>query len=235
MARRSRRIGSRPAFHYLAEDDEGEHSFGGLNHLLSRHAGGAKWTWKKVTVVVDSRAAENVMLRGIFPEIGLRQTERSKDGKGFKGPGGENIKNFGQQVMSVRTPEGFVHKSTWQVADVRRPLVSASHIIPARNYLFIEFAAYLMNRCDIGIDEKTPLQRLHGRRDNTPILEFGERILYMSAKPARREKWEPRSHPRVFVGMLNSSSDAVVVTEQGQMGRWQNTRDAGHSVVPRWQ
>ena len=39
--------------------------------------------------------------------------------------------------MSVRIPEGFVCKSTWQVADVRRPLVSASHIIQAGNDLFI--------------------------------------------------------------------------------------------------
>ena len=69
------------------------------------------------------------MPRSMFPEIGIRQTERSKNGKGFKGPGGENIKNYGQQVMSVRTPEGFVRKSTWQVADVRRLLVSASQII----------------------------------------------------------------------------------------------------------
>ena len=59
-------------------------------------------------MVVDSGAAENVMPRSMFPEIGIRQTERSKNGKGFKGPGGENIKNYGQQVMSVRTPEGFV-------------------------------------------------------------------------------------------------------------------------------
>ena len=49
----------------------------------------------------------------------------------------------------------------------------------------MEFAAFLMNRRDIGSDGKTPLQRLHGRRDNTPILEFGEKILYMPAKPAR--------------------------------------------------
>ena len=49
----------------------------------------------------------------------------------------------------------------------------------------VEFAAYLMNRCDIGSDGKTPLQRLHGRRDSTPFLEFGEKILYMPAKPAR--------------------------------------------------
>ena len=98
-------------------------------------------------MVVDSGAAENVMPRSMFSEIGIRQKERSKNGKGFKGPGGENIKNHGQEVMSVRTPEGFVRKSTWQVADVRRPLVSASHIIQAGNDLLIgKDEAYIMNR-----------------------------------------------------------------------------------------
>ena len=29
------------------------------------------------------------------------------------------------------------------------------------------------------------------RRDNTPILEFGEKILCMPAKPARGGQWEP--------------------------------------------
>ena len=98
----------------------------------------------------------------------------------------------------------------------------------------VEFAAYLMNRCDIGSDGKTPQQRLHGRRDNTPILEFGEKILYMRAKPARGGKWEPRFHPGVFVGMLNSSSEAVVVTEQGMAMK---TRSANIRRIPeseRW-
>ena len=68
-------------------------------------------------------------------------------GMDSKDHGGENIKNYLQQVMSVRTPEGFLRKSTWQVADVRRPLVSASHIIQARSDLFIgKDEAYIMNR-----------------------------------------------------------------------------------------
>ena len=84
--------------------------------------------WKKVTDVVDSGAADNAMPRRLFPEIGIRATERSKDGKGFKGSGGEHIKNYGQQVVSARTPEGFVRKNTWQVGDTRRPpRVSISH------------------------------------------------------------------------------------------------------------
>ena len=110
---------------------------GGLNHLVPRNAGGAQWTWNKVTVAVDSGAAENVMPRTMLPKYPPKKTERSKDGKGFKGSGGKHIKNYGQQVMFVRTPEEFVRKSTWQVADVRRPLVSASHIIQAGNDLLI--------------------------------------------------------------------------------------------------
>ena len=72
-------------------------------------------------MVVDSGAAENVMPRSMFPETPTEETERSQNGKGFKGLGGEHIQNYGQEVMSARTPEGFVRKSTWQVADVRRP------------------------------------------------------------------------------------------------------------------
>ena len=61
------------------------------------------------------------------------QTNREvQEWKRVQGTRRENIKNNGQQVMSVNTLEGFVRKSTWQVADVRRPLVSASHIIPWR-------------------------------------------------------------------------------------------------------
>ena len=35
-------------------------------------------------MVVDAGAVENVMPRSMFLEIGIRQTEKSKNGKGFK-------------------------------------------------------------------------------------------------------------------------------------------------------
>ena len=74
----------RPAFHCLAEDDEDQQVSGGRNHLAPRNAGGAQWTWKKVTVVVDSAAAENVMPRSMVSEMSTEETERSKNGKGFR-------------------------------------------------------------------------------------------------------------------------------------------------------
>ena len=87
--------------------------------------------------MVDSGAVKNRMPKNMFTEISTEETGRSKNGKGFRGPGREHIKNCGQQVMSVRTPEGFARRSTWQVADVRRPFVSASHIIQTGSDLFI--------------------------------------------------------------------------------------------------
>ena len=44
-----------------------------------------------------------------------------------------------------------------------------------------------------------------GERTSHLILEFGEKILSMPAKPARGGKWEPRFHPGVFVGVLKPS------------------------------
>ena len=126
---------SRPSFHYLAEDDDDEQTPGGLNRLVSRDAEGTQWTRKKVTVV-DSGAAENVMPRSMFPETRIRETDRSKSGKGFKGPGGEHIKNHGQQVMTVRTPEGFCAQE--HVAGRRReeaPGVSIAHH-PSRGTIY---------------------------------------------------------------------------------------------------
>ena len=54
---------------------------------------------------------------------------------------------WGSKIQEESTPEGFLRKSAWQVADVRRPLVPASHIIQAgSDLLFGKNEAYIMNR-----------------------------------------------------------------------------------------
>ena len=90
------------------------------------------------------------------------------------------------------------------------------------------------------LDEQ--VRHRHGRkdtpgkttRDNTPILGFGEKILYMPAKPARGGTWEPRFHPKVSVGMLNSSSEVVVVTEQGLAIKTRSVIFRGVPESERW-
>ena len=52
----------------------------------------------------------------------------------------------------------------------------------------VEFAACLLNRCDTGSDGKTPTHGQHGGRDNTPILESGEKILYICLPHQQEEE-----------------------------------------------
>ena len=170
----------------LAEDDEGEQASGGLNHYISGRG-------RRSPRVVDSGAAENVMPRSTFPEIPTEETERSKSGKGDTGPGGEHIKNSGQQVMSVRTPEGFVRKSTWQVADVRRRFVSASHTIQAGHDLFIgKNGAYIMNRRK---KEKSLLRK----EENVYVLD-----LFVKVPPCAIA---PRQYKPMEVDAINQVAD----------------------------
>ena len=42
--KKKQRMDQTPAFHYLAEDDEGEQASGGLSHLVPRTAAEAQWT-----------------------------------------------------------------------------------------------------------------------------------------------------------------------------------------------
>ena len=91
------RVDPRPAFHYLAEDDEDEHVPGGLKHLVPRNAQGAQWTWKKVTVVVDLEAAEHVMPRRMFTEMSTKKQSCPRMDKGSKDQDGSTSRNMGSE------------------------------------------------------------------------------------------------------------------------------------------
>ena len=113
---------------------------------------------------------------------------------------------------------GIIERAVGLVAGQARTLKAAlEHRIGARVppdarilCWLVEFEAYLVNRQGW----KTPLQR---QRTTHRSLEFGEKILYMPAKPARGGQWEPRFHPGVFVGMLNSPPEAGI-GDQDEVG-----------------
>ena len=90
----------------------------------------------------------------------------------------------GSQTVLERPPvgasqsNGNIERAVGLVAGQARTLKAAhehrrgTRVPPDARILcwLVEFAAYLMNKCD----GMTPLQRLHSRKANTPILEFGE-------------------------------------------------------------
>ena len=52
--------------------------------------------WERLAAVVDSGAAENVLPAGVCNHVKLSATRRSDAGIGFRGAGGERIRNHGQ-------------------------------------------------------------------------------------------------------------------------------------------
>ena len=64
---------------------------------------GMKWEsteqskWKRLAAVVDTGAPENVLPAGVCSNVKLSATHRSEAGIGFRGAGGERIRNHGQR------------------------------------------------------------------------------------------------------------------------------------------
>ena len=58
----------------------------------------------------------------------LEATSKSQRGVGFKRANGSHIKHYGQRRFRVRTSAGSNMNTTWEVADVHKPLISASRL-----------------------------------------------------------------------------------------------------------
>ena len=108
--------------------------------------------------MVDAHAAENVLPAGVCNHVKLSATRRSEAGMGVRGAGGERIRNHGQRKYKVRMTDGHVAGSTWQVADVKRPVMSMAKMVAARNR--------------VQLDSKDP-RIVRSKGDVIPLLKDG--------------------------------------------------------------
>ena len=79
--------------------------------------------------LVDSSAVDNVLPKSVCTEYPLEATSKSQSGVGFEGANGSRIKHFGQGRFRVKTSAKNNMNTTWEVADVRKPLISASRLL----------------------------------------------------------------------------------------------------------
>ena len=94
------------------------------------------------------------------------------------------MKNYRQQVTSVRTPEEVVRKSTWQVADVRKTPCFGISLIQARNDLIIKKdEAYIMIRRR---KEKSVLRK----EGNVHVLDLFVKVPSGASAPIKHKPME---------------------------------------------
>ena len=182
--------------------------------LVPRRGTEFPWIAKRAAKFVDQRGHNRVTLR-CDDEPAIEALAREI----------EQARQEGSQTVPERPPvgesqsNGIIERAMELVASQARTLKAAlehrigTRIPPDARILcwLVEFAAYLMNRCDIGSDGKTPAAKAAWAKGH----HADPRIRKEDHVCAGQASWQPRFHPGVFVGMLNSSSEAVVVTEQG--------------------
>ena len=89
--------------------------------------------WERLAAVVELGAAENVLPAGVCSHEKLVATHRSEADIGLCGAGGATVR--GMQSLHDRW---HVAGSTWQVADVKRPLMSVAKMVAAGNRVHLD-------------------------------------------------------------------------------------------------
>ena len=133
---------------------------GGLNHLVPRHAGGAQWTWKTVTVVVNPGAVHR------------------RNGEVQEWKRGEHIKNYGA-ANHVRQNSGR-NRAQEHVAGCRREKTSRVSIPHHTSWDL--FKAYIMNRKK----EKSVLRK----ERNVRVLDLFRRCQQAQPRQSSTSPWK---------------------------------------------
>ena len=93
---------------------------------------------KELLAFVDSCAVDNVLPKSVCTEYTLEATSKSQSGVGCKAANGSHIKHYGQRLFRVKTSGGGKMNTTWEVADLRKPLISASRLLERGHKLVLD-------------------------------------------------------------------------------------------------
>ena len=126
--------------------------------------------WAKITAVVDSGAVDNVIPEDELPFVPMDPSERSKSGRGFRGPGGDHIPALGQKTVAVKTAEGQSRKTKWNVCPVKRALASVAKMNEAGN------SVHLTAKSPHILNEKTGEKTAFWKEGNVYVMDLWVRI-----------------------------------------------------------
>ena len=89
--------------------------------------------YERVTITVDSGAADTVGPKKIGEKLPIKPTKASKAGKNYRAANGTTIKNYGERRLEGWNEKGTKTGITMQVADVGKVLGSVSRMTEANN------------------------------------------------------------------------------------------------------
>ena len=89
--------------------------------------------WQKIEAVMDSGAADSVAPASIAPWVPVAESPGSRRGQHYLSASGDRLPNQGQKRLQVLTEDGTPTTTTYQIADVTRPLCAVSRMCDQDN------------------------------------------------------------------------------------------------------
>ena len=113
----------------------------------SVHAQYGPNNWQRVSMAVDSGAAETVIPYKLVRSYPIRETEASRAGLNYASATGDPIPNLGEQLLPLVTKEGTLRSMKFQAAPVSRPLGSVMRMCKSgHRVVFDDDGSYIENK-----------------------------------------------------------------------------------------
>ena len=103
--------------------------------------------WQRLSVAVDSGAAETVIPYNLIGGHAIMETDASRSGLNYASATGQPIPNLGEQKLPLCTQEGTLRAMTFQAAPVSRPLGSVKRMCKSgHRCVFDEEGSFIENK-----------------------------------------------------------------------------------------
>ena len=114
----------------------------------------------------------------------------------------------GTVERAVQTIEGMIRTLKSAVDERYMVRISAEHLIIT---WLVDYAAFLVNRLEVGRDGKTSYERSRGKSATVLGVEFAERVLWKERTTGPMQKINARWQYGVFIGVRRRSGEIYVV------------------------
>ena len=127
-------------------DDDDDDQKDDMNNDILVVTEAAESCYTKISAIVDSGAVEHVLPPAYLPRVKMVESPGSKTGKRYLSATGEAIMNLGQKSLFSKTREGQPRNITFQIAPVRKPLISVAKMCEAGNDVNLTEKPHIRNR-----------------------------------------------------------------------------------------
>jgi hypothetical protein len=161
-----------------------------------------------IILKTDQEPAIAFLIKDLVAERGDEQGCRTLVEQSPVGSSGSN----GVVERAVQTVEGQVRVLKLALEGRLGMKVTATSNIVT---FLAEYAAYLVNRLEVGKDGKTAVERNKGKVASVMGIEFGEKLMFRKRLKDKSAKIEPRWEKGIFVGVRVVSGEFWIATPEG--------------------